>query len=232
MTRAKVRRMRALKGDPKRSRVARRSARAGRLARTLKAGALASIVVAVLAPSASADVLAVPVADPIMATARAVAVSHWGQGEPCGGVVEITWGILPANVNARSTWFGVQGAPETYSQCVVVFNLNPERDGAPDPWTWAKLCTIEEHELGHLLGHAHVDDPADVMSPYYEEPSLDCKATAPALAPVVAAPKVVSARVKAPKLAHRPTHRRPARLRAQLITARLRAWGTKTPHAR
>jgi hypothetical protein len=57
--------------------------------------------------------------------------------------------------------------PSTYSDCSITYNLDVD-------WDWPKLCTVVEHELGHLSGHDHVNDPHDVMSPYYVFPAPEC----------------------------------------------------------
>ncbi len=85
--------------------------------------------------------------------------------------------------------------PATYSQCAISYNLDVD-------WDWPKLCTVIEHELGHLAGHDHVNDPHDVMSPYYVYPTPECAAGgAPAAAPApvttAEAPAVTPAASKA-----------------------------------
>src|SRR5204863_7235947 len=81
-------------------------------------------------------------------------------------------------INARSQWMSTDARdPSTYSDCAIAYNLDVD-------WDWPKLCTVIEHELGHLAGHDHVNDPHDVMSPYYVYPTPECAASAaPAAAP-------------------------------------------------
>ena len=106
----------------------------------------------------------VPAADALTTTAHALAVARWGV-EPCGGQVAVTWAHMGAGINARSQWMSVDiHDPSTYSQCSITYNLDVD-------WDWPKLCTVIEHELGHLAGHEHVDDPHNVMSPYYVFPT-------------------------------------------------------------
>ena len=69
--------------------------------------------------------------------------------------------------------------PSTYSQCSITYNLDID-------WDWPKLCTVIEHELGHLAGHEHVDDPHNVMSPYYVYPTPECTTGQPGVQPVPA----------------------------------------------
>ena len=44
-----------------------------------------------------------PVDGPAFQTARTIAVDHWGM-DPCEGDVDISWGELPVDQNAVSTW--------------------------------------------------------------------------------------------------------------------------------
>lgn len=140
-----------------------------------KIAIIVGLVFAIVAPARAAD-LAVPTSDPMMAAARAIAVAHWGT-DPCAGNVAISWGTLPENINAHSDWFGMLGQPETFINCAIVFNVNADYG-----WDWPKFCTVVEHEFGHLSGHDHVDDPHDIMSPYYVFASPECSTQ-----PIVAA---------------------------------------------
>jgi hypothetical protein len=143
------------------------------------------IAIAILPAVAQADSglpqVPVPASDALTTTAHALAVAHWGV-DPCAGQVTVTWAHMGAGINARSTWMSYDiHNPATYSQCAISYNLDVD-------WDWPKLCTVIEHELGHLAGHDHVDDPHDVMSPYYVYPTPECAAGgAPAAAPAPAA---------------------------------------------
>ena len=109
----------------------------------------------------------VPAADALTTAAHALAVARWGV-EPCSGQVAVTWAHMGGGINARSQWMSIDiHNPATYSQCSIAYNLDVD-------WDWPKLCTVIEHELGHLAGHEHVNDPHDVMSPYYVFPSPEC----------------------------------------------------------
>jgi hypothetical protein len=111
----------------------------------------------------------VPAADSLMTTAHTLAVSRWGV-DPCGGQVSVSWNHMGAGINARSQWMSTDvHNPATYTDCAISYNLDVD-------WDWPKLCTVVEHELGHLSGHDHVNDPHDVMSPYYVFPSAECSA--------------------------------------------------------
>ena len=120
-----------------------------------------------------------------VAAAQAIAKAHW-QTDPCGGEVRLVWTALGANVNATSTWANTHSqydAPEQNTTCVVALNSTAA-------WDWTKFCSILVHEYGHLSGHAHTQDPADIMYAYYEHPVDECVAAAPVratVAPAVAA---------------------------------------------
>jgi pyruvate/2-oxoglutarate dehydrogenase complex dihydrolipoamide acyltransferase (E2) component len=143
------------------------------------------IAIAILPAVAKADSglpqVPVPASDALTTTAHALAVAHWGV-DPCAGQVTVTWAHMGAGINARSTWMSYDvHNPATYTQCAISYNLDVD-------WDWPKLCTVIEHELGHLSGHDHVNDPHDVMSPYYVYPTPECAAgaVAPAAAPAPA----------------------------------------------
>ena len=143
------------------------------------------VAIAILPAVAQADSglpqVPVPASDALTTTAHALAVAHWGV-DPCAGQVTVTWAHMGAGINARSTWMSYDiHNPATYTQCSISYNLDVD-------WDWPKLCTVIEHELGHLAGHDHVNDPHDVMSPYYVYPTPECAAgaTAPVAAPAPA----------------------------------------------
>jgi hypothetical protein len=146
--------------------------------------ACAAFALAFIPASArAAGDLPVPAAAPLMTTAHGYAVARWGM-EPCGGQVAVSWTHMGSGINARSQWMSIDAHdPTTYSDCSVSYNLDVG-------WDWPKLCTVVEHELGHLTGHDHVNDPHDVMSPYYIYPAPECApATTQAPATADAAPR-------------------------------------------
>jgi hypothetical protein len=150
----------------------------------------ALLAIALLPAAALADgnlpALPVPAADALTSTAHGLAVARWGV-DPCGGQVAVTWAHMGAGINARSQWMSIDvHNPATYSQCSITYNLDVD-------WDWPKLCTVIEHELGHLAGHDHVDDPHDVMSPYYVYPSPECAAGQQAAAPAPAPATIAQA---------------------------------------
>jgi hypothetical protein len=135
-----------------------------------------ALVPAAARADAELPALPVPASDALMSTAHALAVAHWGV-DPCGGQVSVTWAHMGAGINAQSRWMSTDvHDPSTYSDCSVSYNLDVD-------WDWPKFCTVVEHELGHLSGHDHVNDPHDVMSPYYVYPSAECAAGTAAATP-------------------------------------------------
>ena len=163
----------------------------------------ALLAIALLPAAAQADVslpeLPVPAADALTSTAHGLAVARWGM-DPCGGQVAVTWAHMGAGINARSQWMSTDvHNPATYSQCSITYNLDVD-------WDWPKLCTVIEHELGHLAGHEHVDDPHDVMSPYYVFPSAECAGGQPGAQPAPAQAAVAPASV--PATPHKATVKR------------------------
>jgi hypothetical protein len=161
----------------------------GHIRRTLRAVA---VVVALLASASASTAHAAPapaqrwpIDGPAFQTARAIADDHWGM-DPCQGDVDISWGKLPVEQNAISTWvnpFQDFGDPAHNTHCTVTFNTRQD-------WDWHKLCTIFAHEFGHLAGHDHSSDPDDVMFADYDGKSLPaCAAVTPAGAPAPSAPR-------------------------------------------
>ena len=159
--------------------------------------ACAALALALLPATARAEAnLSVPAAQPLMATAHALAITRWG-ADACGGQVAVSWTHMGLGINARSQWMSLDPKdPTTYSACAVAYNLDVE-------WDWPKLCTVIEHELGHLSGHSHVDEPHDVMSPYYIYPTSECAPTATAVPrpPAAAKPTAAARRGTASKAA-------------------------------
>ena len=181
------------------------------------------VALAILPAVAQADSglpqVPVPASDALTTAAHALAVAHWGV-EPCAGQVTVTWAHMGPGINARSTWMSYDiHNPLTYSQCAISYNLDVD-------WDWPKLCTVIEHELGHLAGHDHVNDPHDVMSPYYVYPTPECAAAAaPAAAPAPvttaeapattpAASKATTSKAAAKKKAKRKATKRKAAARS------------------
>jgi hypothetical protein len=157
----------------------------GRSRRTLLAVIVALLAFASTAHAATSADKRWPVDGPAFQTARAIAVEQWGM-DPCHGDVDVSWGKLPIEQNAVSTWvnqYQDYGDPAHNTLCGVVFNTKQD-------WDWPKLCTVFVHEFGHLAGHEHSEDPHDVMFAYYDGENLAaCVATSPAGGPAPTAPR-------------------------------------------
>jgi Matrixin len=157
----------------------------GHCRRTLLAVAAALLTTASTAHAATSPAQRWPVDGPAFQAARQIAVEHWGMN-PCQGDVSISWGKLPADENAVSSWtnqFQDYGDPEHNTLCDVTFNTKQD-------WDWPKLCTVFAHEFGHLAGNAHSADPDDVMFAYYVGNELpECAAVSPAESQAPTAPR-------------------------------------------
>ncbi|MDX6730659.1 MAG: Matrixin, partial [Baekduia sp.] len=93
-----------------------------------------------------------------------------------------------AGINAESSWSNDVDPflqPSRNGDCEITLSLR-------DDWDWPKLCSVVVHEVGHLAGHDHVDDPDDVMYPIYVRAVPECLTTPePAeVAPPVARPAI------------------------------------------
>ena len=136
--------------------------------------ALAAAAPAPAGAASFAPAIAFPAESAQMRLAFRVAVKYWGK-VPCSGQVAVRWGSLDGETNATSSWRSATAngyaTPETNSQCRVTFNRAAIRD-------WPMLCTIATHEVGHLNGHEHRDDPGRLMSRVYARPLPQCVAAA------------------------------------------------------
>jgi hypothetical protein len=157
----------------------------GRLKSVLLAVAAAVLTSAPTAYAAPDPATRWPVDGPAMQAARQIAVEHWAM-DPCHGDVDISWGKLPAEENAESSWTNQYrdfGDPAHNELCSVTLNTRQD-------WDWPKLCTVFVHEFGHLAGHDHSPDPGDVMFAYYVGQELpECAVVSPAEAQAPIAPR-------------------------------------------
>lgn len=130
----------------------------GRAPAVVPAAFIAMLALALPAPAA---------ADPQMEQAFATAKQFWG-GNPCGGTVAMRWSDMDPSLNALATWKAAPGAPaSTYVDCSIDFNRSV-------PYDYPRLCTAMLHEVGHLLGQQHTDDPNSPMSHEYLGPVGPC----------------------------------------------------------
>jgi hypothetical protein len=112
-----------------------------------------------------------PVGGSTLRTALALGAEHWGM-TPCGGRVTMSWTGLDAGINAQSSWANDLDPylqPSRNTECEIALSTGAE-------WDWVKLCSVVAHEVGHLTGHDHVDDPDDLMYYAYVRPAPECAA--------------------------------------------------------
>jgi pyruvate/2-oxoglutarate dehydrogenase complex dihydrolipoamide acyltransferase (E2) component len=129
----------------------------------------------------------------VMGAALFTAYGHWGTA-PCLGRVDVAWDVLEPHVNATASWSSNEGDgwshPQSNFDCRITFNRTLDFD-------WSRLCTVMAHEVGHLLGHRHADDPAHLMSAAYGDALAACVAPPAAIAgqlqPPAAAPPPAAA---------------------------------------
>jgi hypothetical protein len=185
---------------------------------------LALLAVALTAPAAHADdspATRWPAGGSTLRTALAMGAEHWGM-TPCGGRVDVYWSGLAAGTNAQSSWANAVDPyrqPSSNTECEIALSTGTA-------WDWVKLCTVVIHEVGHLTGHDHVDDPGDIMYFAYVQPAPECAATPQ---PVETGPPVVPA--AAPRSVPRPVAKKTAanKKAAKKTAAKKRA---KTPRRR
>lgn len=127
-----------------------------------------TLIAALLLPAAAgAAAIPTPAAQDLQARADRIADQHW-HAQPCGGHVTTAWAHLgTGTVTALATWTTPAPGMLPADGCTITYNLDAG-------WSWPKFCTITIHERGHLTGHTHVADPADVMYEGYILPAPEC----------------------------------------------------------
>ena len=128
-----------------------------------------------------------PLDGPAISEARRIAERHWG-ASACGGRVELAWGVLAEGTNATASWKNPTDAWNNAGEnfdCRIELNARARYD-------WAKLCTVMAHEVGHLLGRPHAQDPSDLMAPEYRRPLDVCAQTPEPGTPAPAPPATPS----------------------------------------
>jgi hypothetical protein len=157
---------------------------------------LLALTVAMFA-SAPARAETYPVDSPAWQAAVGAGVAYWGS-LPCGGEIAYEWTDLPNGILGHATWMQSSRAPadaSLFTDCRIA--LDPDAELAPDDF-----CTVLAHELGHLHGHGHSADPADLMAPSQGEPIAQC---VDAMAPFQPAPAATTTAVKhKPAKKHKP----------------------------
>lgn len=106
---------------------------------------------------------------PAVGRALDLAAQQWGV-RACRGEIDVLWENLGARTNARAAWVTDRDRwadPAAYSDCEIDLSTAAS-------WDWPKLCTVIVHEVGHLAGHGHSEDPFDVMFGEYVLPLPAC----------------------------------------------------------
>src|SRR4051794_37730505 len=175
------------------------------------------------APARAADATAPPparwpVGGSTLRLAMALGAEHWGMA-PCGGRVALRWTRLDP-LNAQASWANDRDPylqPSFNSECEIALSTGVD-------WDWLKLCTVVVHEVGHLTGHQHSDDPHDVMYGDYVEPTPECEATPEPVetGPPALPPRPAAASRAAPAAAARRAARKPAARKQRRAPARSR----------
>ncbi len=126
---------------------------------------LTATVVAAVAMSATAQAAVWTPAQTVKAIT--VADAHW-PASPCHGRETITW--------VRSAEMADFAGTAYPQQCATTIAWNQVAASDPSP---AFLCTVLEHEFGHLAGLEHSSDPNNVMFAIVWKSSPDCAAAFP-----------------------------------------------------
>jgi matrixin len=180
-------------------------------------------VTAARADDAAAPATRWPAGGSTLRTALAVGAEHWGMA-PCGGRVTMLWTGLDAGINAQSSWANDLDPylqPSRNTECDIALSTAAA-------WDWVKLCSVVVHEVGHLTGHDHVDDPDDIMYYAYVRPTPECAAmpepveTGAPPAAAAAPPRSAAKKASVPK---RTTANRKAAKPQRKSTARRRHHG-------
>jgi hypothetical protein len=165
--------------------------------------------------------VAFPLGSDGFAKAQEVATAHWG-AQPCNGQVSLTWAKLDPQTNGTASWKNPTDAWNNVAEnfeCQIELNTDAGFD-------FPKLCTVLAHEIGHLLGNQHAEQPDLLMSPYYSTALPECVAADPA--PVQEEAAVTEALVVAKPAAARPkagrsmTVKRSARIGRRILLKRKR----------
>jgi hypothetical protein len=110
---------------------------------------------------------------------RALELGERRFGPACPGGISVTWAAFEVD------YLGTPGArawARTFAEeCLIEFNVGIwlAADWREAVYDWPWLCTLVVHEYGHLAGHGHADDPADIMHATIERVAPECDDPAP-----------------------------------------------------
>jgi hypothetical protein len=90
----------------------------------------------------------------VFGLATDTAAAQWPES-PCRGRERVLW-VPQAVLDADHAVRGFAG-DALVAACAVRVTDAARR------WPGARLCALLQHEFGHLAGHAHTDDPGDIM---------------------------------------------------------------------
>jgi hypothetical protein len=91
---------------------------------------------------------------PKVERAQAIAVAHWGAAPDCR-----VWTLKADDLTYPTLGWA------TRANCTIRINRWWYDNYGRRARVWPYFCSLYLHEWGHLLGHAHSDDPEDVMYP-------------------------------------------------------------------
>jgi matrixin len=158
-------------------------------ARLLAAAAVVATAMVTALPTAAATAQST---SPV-ALAVSIAGRYWG-ATPCRGQVKILVAqpvpaLLSHDSDAWVTFGSSLGANNlaapaaSYTRCTIALGRTRWPTAGSMRQDWDVLCMTITHEVGHLLGHAHITTPGNVMNPlftnYSAEPQL-CRTNRPA----------------------------------------------------
>lgn len=120
-------------------------------------GVLAALAVGLLLPPSAAG------ASSRTDVAIQVAVAKWGL--PCGGDVTYQWGPLdpPLAGLARWWWWKDGDPPDLWFDCTVTIDQTRARHWRDEDFV--TYCGFFVHEVGHLRGQPHSENPRSIMAP-------------------------------------------------------------------
>lgn len=109
--------------------------------------------------------LAAAVAPAHAATSRTqvaiqVATAKWGV--PCAGDVVYGWGATTAPNAGEASWQFFADRPAFFFNCRIVIDQTRAQQWRDK--SFATYCSILTHEVGHLAGQDHSENPRSIMA--------------------------------------------------------------------